>query len=157
MLRLPSVQKTYDEYYTGDPAFVQLDDNASADARAEHERKLKLARLTGNWSDLLVEPTAKPTKFGFRIIPSEMRRKLVDMIGASENARLSLEWIALCFRGAIVDVANLGDVRVAKVKHPEFGVIASTDICDLLDGIDPQIVNELGLRAWERSNVRDPT
>ncbi len=170
MLRPSSVQKPYDLFFSGDPALRQPPDLPSdataeqvtehAKALEEHRRTVELARKTSDWTALII-PGQAPTRFGFRVIPSELRRRLFDRLGRTDaegnaSASITLDWIQLAFRAALVDVTNLGDVQVKQVKH-ELGMLASPAITDVLDSIDPQIVNELGMIAWERSTMRDPT
>ena len=157
MIRLPSAQRTYDDYYSGDPSFVQLPANATDDEQAEHLRKWKIARQTGDIAPMLAGES-KPTRFGLRLIQSDPLRLLHDMLkrDSEGNVTIELKWISLVFRCAIVDVANLGDTKIKTTRHPDLGVIASTEICDTLDAIDPEIIGELGIRAWQKSNERDP-
>jgi hypothetical protein len=156
MLRLPSAQKTYDDFYSGDPALVQLGADASKAQHEERVRKLAIARKTGDWSEFRIEGQL-PTKFGMRLIGSEPLRKLRDL---HEKDGLTNVWAALCFRCALVDVTNLGDFSVRRSivdRYPELGAIATEDVCTVLDGIDPDIVNELGVAAFVRSSQRDPS
>lgn len=174
MLRLPSAQRTYDDYYSGDPAFAQMPAGATSEQATEWRRGWDTARKIGDFRPLLVAPDAQPTKFGMRLIPSESARKLGDLLRHNatkpgSNASLAIiseEWRALVFRCAIVDIAGFGDAKVRLVARPvhvagfgevDLGAIAASDIVTDLDLIDSAIVAELGMEAWIRTTQRDPS
>ena len=153
MIRPPSVVKSYDAWFSGDPAFVQLEDGASEDERAEHTRKWTVARETGAIGDLLV-PGAFPTKFVMRPLSGSVFRKILDRrVGGKIG---SAEQLALAFRCAVVSVENLGDVKVDRRGVEDYGEIATPAIVDALDAIDLSIVTELGSEAMRRAGEPSP-
>ena len=155
MLRLPSNQKEYDEYWSGDPAFIQPAD--SDDARIEHAAKIKRARETGDWSSLLIDGQ-QPTKFVMQPIDGDQWRWLVDESTRDDEHKMgpAVFW-QLMFRCACVSVKNLGvQVNDKPVRHPKLGAIAPIDIPNLLDKIDASIVTELAGAAFERARNLNP-
>lgn len=161
MLKPLSAQKPFDTYYSGDPAIFQLDATSTDEERAEYVHKYKLARQSGNWTGLIVDGQT-PTRFTFRIIPGDLRRKLYDRLPKDQDGNTtgdsSSEWWTLVFRCAITEIANCGELKVERVRDNDLGaVIATPDVTNALDEITPFIVNELGRYAWERSIVRDPS
>lgn len=151
--RLPSLQHNYDVFWSRDPAFVQLADDATDEQREEHARKWKIARQTGKYDDLLI-PGGNPTKFVIRPIPGRVVRKMVDRLLGEDMG--PLEHTALAFRVALVDVTNLGNEKVKLVDSDDYGKIADAEIADLLDRCAPGCVNEVGSYAWERATSIDP-
>ena len=79
MIRPPSNQKHYDEFWSEDEAFEQLPAEATAEARAAFGAKLTVAIETGDWSALRVAGASEPTKFIMRQIPGESFGKLADL------------------------------------------------------------------------------
>lgn len=157
MLRLPSNQKEYDTYWSGDPAFHQPAADASEEDRAEHAAKVKRAQETGDWSPLLIEGET-PTKFVMRPIDGNQWRWLVDESSRDDQFKMgaAIFW-SLMFRCAIVRVVNLGmKVSDTPVKHAKLGMIAPQDIPNLLDTIDASIVTELAGAAFERARNLNP-
>lgn len=148
MIRLPSNQHHYDEFWSGDEAFVQLVDNPLDGAREEHERRWRVARETGNYDELRVSG-AQPTKFTFRPLPTEVFRRLVDELAAGKIGTAQLLLIA--FRSALVDVVNLGDVKVKHVNDAQYGRLAGLEIAQLLDQAAPGCIAELADRVLERA------
>ena len=153
MIRPPSAVRHYDYYYTGDPAFVQLEDGATDEQKAEHAHKWQVARETGQIADLLI-PGASPTKFVLRPLPGSLFRKLYDRIAARQLGMA--EAAALAFRCAVMSVENLGDVQVKRRADADYGEIATSAIVDVLDAIDLGIVAELGDQVIERSRQASP-
>lgn len=167
MLRLPSNQRDYDDYWSGDPAFIQpspLPDNPTDEQTAEwkkafeeHAAKIKRARETGDWSPLLIEGQ-QPTKFVMQQIRGDQWRYLVDESTREDEHRMGpATFWQLMFRCACVSVKNLGiDVNDKPVKHRDLGLIAPADIPNLLDKIDASIVTELAGAAFERARNLNP-
>lgn len=157
-LRPPSLSKIYDEYYTGDPAFVQLPDDATAEQRKAYENQWRVARETGDYAALIV-PGKMPTGFRMRVIPGELFRFTLDRSasGALGDARLNAQVLRTAIRG----VSNLQDedgneidVELQDHPHPEMrehGQIATTKIVSVLDALDVRIVAELGERLIMRA------
>lgn len=148
-LRPPSNQTNRDDFWSADPAFVQLPENATDAQILEHANKWRVARETGNFGELLVEG-AQPTKFVMRPIPGNVMRKLIDQCAAGKLG--DYELAALAFRIVLVDVSNFGDTKVKFVNTEDYGRIASQHIVDELDACAPGSVTELGLVAIQRGN-----
>lgn len=167
MIRPPSNQKPYDEYWSGDPAFVQppqkpTDESDEARRKyvadlAEHAAKLKRARQTGDWSPLLIEGQ-QPTKFVMQPIRGAQWRWLVDESTREDEHRMGpAQFWSLMFRCACVSVKNLGvDLPDKPVRHKDLGLIAPADIPNALDTIDAAIVTELADAAFARAQNLDP-
>lgn len=147
MIRPPSNQNHYDMFWSGDPAFVQLDDNPTDAQKEEHTRKWRIARETGNYGGLLIEGM-QPTRFVVRPLPGDCNRKLIDRMFAGRIGGLELN--ALVFRAALVDVVGFGDFKV-KMVESEFGPIASHEITNALDESARGCVNELGIEILNRA------
>jgi len=142
MIKGPSNQKTYAEYYSGDPAFRQLVENANAAETKQYVADIERARDTGDWSHLLIEGQI-PTTFHVRPMPGEAWRELVSRIEARETA---VKLSALAFRACIQKIDNGGmDGPIKPELHPQLGQIATVAITNQLDAIDPGIVSEIGL------------
>ena len=155
MLRLPSNNKAYDTYWSGDPAFIQPDD--TDESRADHAAKVKRADETGDWSPLLIDGQ-EPTKFVMQPIKGDQWRWLVDESTREDEHKLGpAKFWSLMFRCACVSVKNLGiTVPDKPVRHPDLGMIAPVDIPNTLDTIDSSIVVELASRAFARAQNLNP-
>jgi hypothetical protein len=155
-VRAPSNQKPYDDFWSGDSAFIQPAEDA--ESIAAHSVKVKRSRETGDWSELVV-PGRTPTKFVMQAIKGEQIRWIYDRNRCSDAAKemgTAIAW-ALCFRCAIVEVVNLPiEFKVTFVDDPNLGRIADTNIVNLLDAADPSIVTELGLAAFVRARTLNP-
>jgi hypothetical protein len=170
MLRAASQQRQYDEFYSGDPAFVQPPpappEGAADDVVAAHKahleeytHKLEVARERSDWTEMLAGASDSPTKFVMRQLPGDVFRRLFDLL----ESRAVRGGIAnhLIVRCALVQIVNAGDLRVKLAPHemPELralGPIASADITNALDAVDFGIVNELAARVLERLGGPSP-
>jgi hypothetical protein len=153
VIRLPSLQRAVDCYYSGDPAFIQLADDASESDRAEHARKWKVARETGNYSALIVEGQ-QATKFAMQPVNRTVWRAFVDrVLYPTESPRRigPITTPSLVFRLSVCSVSGL-DVHVKRRAHREWDgwEMAEEEIVQVLDSIDPRIVTELGDLAFAR-------
>lgn len=167
MIRPPSNQKTYDEFWSGDPAFVQPPAEPAEDADDatikkyreavdDHVRKLKHARATGDWSALLAGAD-QPTRFVMRPLPGHLFRMITDLVTSERIG--PAETNGLILRAALVGVVNLGDVEVdhkTDSTYPKLGKIATVDVPNLLDRIDIGIVAELATSIRERAMSPSP-
>lgn len=142
MLKPASLQHAFDLWFSGDPAFRPIDDEK------ERTRLMAQARETGDLSSILVEGE-RPTFFKCRPLRSSVFRKLVDKVTAGKIGQV--EASAIAFRSALVGVQNLGDVEIKMIRDDEFGEMAKADIVDMLDGINPAIVSELGAILIDRA------
>ena len=159
-LRPPSLQRQRDDFYSGDPAFLQpprrgdfSDDKLYDDAASEHARKVKLARETGNWGDLLLAGET-PTTFVMQPIDSEVFRTLVDDLQAADIGNALA--IQISFRAALVDIKNFGSFTMRFEMHERYGKLAHRDIANAFDGSDPRVITELGHAAFERARSVPP-
>ncbi len=155
-LRPPCLQKTYDEFYSGDPAFEIPEPGATDEQRGEYARRVTVARETNGWAALL-KPGGNPTKFVMRPIPGDVFRRVVDAFQAGKFGSLTAQHI--CFRAAIVSVVNLDDgtdEKIVPVSLDGIGQVASPQIANRLDALDPTIVAELGDEAFRRAQALAP-
>ncbi len=153
-LRPSSLQKNYDDFYSGDPAFVQAPEDDGTDATKElikaHAERIRIARETSNWQPLLVEG-GNPTKFTMRPLPGSVFRAIVDRLESKATGPAAGQ--ALLVRAALRGVTNLEDNQVEKVELVNvFGIdgVASVAIVDKLDACDPGIIRELGDEVYRR-------
>lgn len=151
-VRKPSYQHEFDLFWSGDDAIVQLPKGASKKRQEEHARKLRIARETGDWAPILVAG-AQPTRFKCRPVAGNHFRRLLDrnLAGAIGEG----ECRALLLRMSLVDVVNLpgpdGEPFAVSLGASEYGQIASTEVIDYLDSINPGIVSELGVVLFLRA------
>lgn len=162
-IRTRSLQHEYDEFWTGDEAFqqppkepdVSREKNPPAweahdKALAEWQRRVRVARETGNWEALRIDGAPDPTRFVLKPIPGNLFRKLVDDV--TNGAIGGTEAMTLMLQLALVDVVNLEGVKdVGRTKHPRYGDMATVQVPNLLDKIDPTIVGELGSAIRDRA------
>jgi hypothetical protein len=157
-IRLPSYQKPRDDFWSGDPAFTKpnMDDD---EAVAAHIAKIKRARDTGDWNEILI-PGKIPTKFVMQPIKGEQWRWIYDRNRCSDAEKEMGDAVSLafCFRCSVVEIANTGidGFKLEFVDHPHLGRIASADIVNMLDASDRSIVTELGLVASMKARDISP-
>jgi len=155
MLKPPSLQKQWDEFWSGDPAFQPRPGKGASDKDKEaYLKKLEVARDTGNWSEFAIEGL-NPTKFTMKQVPGTLLRKLVDRFttGAIGPAELA----SLLFRAAIIEIENLGfDHKIKRVQVADYGALADQETVDMLDAIDVDIVTELGIVIRQRAEGASP-
>lgn len=156
--RPPSTFKPYDEYWSGDPAFVQApsgEDEATRELQKEHYAKVRRARETGQWGELRIADK-QPTKFIMKSLRGEAMRWINDQRQISDPAKAlgDTALTSIAFRAALVKIENLGfDFKLEFEDHPGLGTIATRGIVDFLDGVDPSIVTELGMVALWRAQL----
>lgn len=143
MIRPPSNQTSYDEFWSGDPAFAQPPD----------QEKHKRARETGDYSAVLLEG-AMPTKFVMAPLKGSQHRWIADQVAAGAIGAAQAHQLA--FRCALQEVVNFGDVTVKKTMHEKLGQIATSEVPDLLDAISTAIVSEIGDRVFARAQGLSP-
>jgi hypothetical protein len=155
-LRPPSLQRDYDEYYSGDPAFVQPPDDATKEQLEAHADRIRVARETGDWRPLLIDGQ-NPTTFVMKPLDGHIYRAIMDKIQSGEIGLASAP--AFFFRAAIRKIVNLDgptDTTFKFVNVAGVGSIAPVDIADKLDAIDKSIVVELGDRIFSRAQAPAP-
>jgi len=138
--RPPSNQRTYDAFWSGDPAFVQ-------GTGPEHAAKIARARETGDWSQLLIAGLT-PTKFVMRHIPVQIKHRILDQYRADKIGDLELDDILV--RVACIEVVDLGDFRWSPVLDDRWGSIASPELTELLDEVAPRAIGELAVQVYNR-------
>lgn len=114
MIKAPSLQNEYSLIFSGDPALVLPDDET------ERERVLRVARITGQWGDLIA-PGQQPTVFHFRNLEQSDIAWLEGEHGHStEQGRPlgSQEYLTLAVRLALRSVDGFGS---HKVEHKPVG------------------------------------
>lgn len=156
VIRPPSLVRKYDAFYSGDPAFKQLDADASDEARKAHEHAWKVARETGDHSPLL-SGDGQPTKFVMQPIGSESFAMLIDMIRSRSIGQN--EMASLAFRLALIDVVNFGDVKIERSTH-KIGSLASLawlDASGLPASESLKIIDELGDVAIRKAQGLSPS
>lgn len=159
MIRPPSLTKTRDDFFSGDPAFIQppprgdLSEEEHAKAVAEYETKIRNAKETGNWSDVLV-PGAVPTKFVLEHVDRNVWRSILDRgaLPADSDRRIGTgAAMALLFRLALKDIVGF-DLKVERAPDPKWDgwVMAQPDVINVLDRIDTGIVAEIAAGIYTR-------
>lgn len=157
MIRPPSVQRTYQAFFSGDPAIVQLPADATDDQRKEHAHRLKVALETGDWGPIL-SGEGDPTRFTLRFVPGDIFEKIIDRAILPNDSQLRIgprEYGTLLVRAALIEVSNAGDLQIKFDKHPWLGRIASAETVNELYAIDRRIIGELAEYVQERQTL-DP-
>lgn len=185
MLNAPrSLFKPYDEFYSGDPAFVQPppepSEGASPEAIAKYKEAVeqlharrRVARETSDWSGLLVDPSARPTRFTFKPLSSDVLAALDDYANGPGGQLFGMTVSLLAVRAALVKVTHFVHPETGddwKVTHapdrrwPLLGPIANVEVCDAIwqtttdDGkhIGVRIIGELYGALMLRANGLHP-
>jgi hypothetical protein len=151
--RPPSTQRTYDEFWSGDPAFEQAPENATEKQLAEHAKRIEACRDHAKWDSMLVEG-GSPTKFVMAPVDRNIWREICDrgQLPASSERRIGDHMLAaLLFRLALTKIENLDGVEVKRTRDAKWGwVMAQAEIVTILDEYNPGIVGELGSAVYER-------
>lgn len=158
MIRPPSLSKSWDEFWTGDPAFIQPPGVPAKDATEEQRSeyateidlyltKIKAAKETGNWAEVLV-PGAVPTKFVLQPVDRNIWREILDRgaLPADCSRRIGiLTAVALLFRLSLKSISGF-DKKVERAPDPQWDgwIMAQPEIVNALDEIDDKIVSEIG-------------
>lgn len=114
MIKVPSLQSEYSLIFSADPA-LSLPDDAE-----ERDRVLRIARQTGNWTNL-VTPGQVPTVFHFRNLEhTDIAWLDGEQQNSSEHNRPlgTIEYLTLAVRLALRSVENFG---THKVDHKPLG------------------------------------
>jgi hypothetical protein len=128
MIKGPSNQKPYEAVWTGDGAFIQLPKDATEEQQEEHARKWEVARETNDYSALRLEGADDPTVFALRHLTAD---QLTYLHGATKAGTLTpVESTVLAFRAALLDVRNVGKVKIGRIHHKRLGEIATLDFFD---------------------------
>jgi len=158
MIKPPSSQKQYDEFFSEDAAFRQLNEGASKEEIEEYNHARTVAWETGDWTAMRVQGAGEPTKFIVRPIPGEAFAKLADMATAGRIG--DLELYTLAFRIALVAVLNLeGAAKVSFVEDERFGRIASLSFladAGITGALAVRVLREIGSRVLQRAGTFSP-
>jgi hypothetical protein len=169
--RLPSYQHEYTEHWSYDSALVRRPttppDEAGAESKAAHEkavedyeRKLRIARETGNWQPLILDGQS-PTPFVMGQVDRNIWRAIRDRLNLRPG---SPGWIgidvgvALLFRLAIQRIVGL-DLEVSRRADSrwEGWTMAQPELVSDLDTkYHPGIVTELGDQVFVRLRGLSP-
>jgi hypothetical protein len=146
VIKPPSLQQPYHLVYSGDPAL------SLPEAEDERARVLQVARETGRWDDLVMagqQPTlflVKPlTGTAFNYWCGEVQRR-----GLIER-----EAAALALRLALLEVTNLGDLKVKPIGVDGFKLapVESVDAIYAAAGSEgAACIMELGAHIIERAS-----
>lgn len=163
--RLPSNQKPYDLYWTGDPALLQPPTEPAEDAdstvkarysrdKADYDLKLKLAYERGQWDELVI-PGRAPTKFVMHPVRGTLIRRLADRMLGGRIGKAEMKQLA--FRMAVESIENCDEFELGEpIVDREYGAMAAESVADFLDGIDLDIVTELGGIVIKRAQESSP-
>lgn len=172
MIRPPSIQKQYDEFFAGDPAFVQRPSKPEGTAATElaikewekaaedYDAKLRTARETGDWSALRVNATEQPTKFVMQIVSSDVYRHAIDMLSAEQIGRAT--FVALLVRACCTSIHEIAGIVERDFKpaidpmYPRLGKLAPQSLIEKLDQADISIVGELAAGIQRRLEGLSP-
>lgn len=155
MIKPPSNQKTYDAFYSGDPAIIQLPDEASDEQKKDRDDRIKRARETGLWDDVIAGGE-QPTVFTFKQLTAAQTGHLHDIMG---NPRRQFEALMLAFCLALVDVKHLGEAGKPTFVNAELGRMATTQFLDkagCTGELGAAIIVELGSYVLERARAANP-
>lgn len=144
----PSTYKPHAVWFSRDPAFA-----SPAVPDDEWARKVSQARETGDLGPILIEGQS-PTLFSVVPMPAETLRRVIDRmqsdrIGAAEVA-------AIVFRACVTSVANFDGYEVKRTRDADYGPLATSDLVQRLDEIDPAIVGELGNYLFGKATNPSP-
>lgn len=156
MNRLPSLQKDYSDFSDRDAALVQLPKGATKAQKTERERLHKLARDTGDWSEITSQGQTV-TRYRFRQLTAD---EFLVLMAMRERNEPSPHVLSIAFRLALVDVEPLPDgVAVEHIDDPKLGRIALTSFFEglgFLPGKAANVILELGGRVLARAREPDP-
>jgi hypothetical protein len=166
VIKPPSLIREYTWIWSRDPALNSPPPDASDEDKKEWERKLKIARETGQW-DALISPGQSPTRFSLRLIPGDDWRKYIDEYRNQGVAAMTALAVRLALRG-VHDLTDTDgkEVKVKLEPASGFGKIASPDIINALDAVwlaitevdptAPNIVGEMANAISDRQNGPSP-
>lgn len=169
MIRQPSLQRPYSDFYSGDPAVIPrplpppLD--ASDDERAlfkrnfdEYRTKITVAKETGNWTEVAV-PGQSITSFLMGHVDRTIWRSIVDRQALpDDNARYigPATMLQILVRLSVQSI-NGWDFKIERHVDSDWGwAMAQPELIQTLDNIDPKIVAELGGGVFRRLQTIHP-
>jgi hypothetical protein len=152
MIKPPSLVREYDLVWSQDPALDapvrehEESDDAWNERNAAWEKRLNVARETGDWSGVL-KPGQQPTVFQCRRIRTDYWRRLQAEFGESGVIEATLTAVRL----AVYGIANFGAVKIEREKgHPRYDdQLLAISVCDLLREF-PGLIEELASAVISR-------
>jgi hypothetical protein len=152
-LRPPSLVRDYDDFFSRDPAIVAAPKEPKD--RPAWEAKLQSARETGIWTDVVM-PGEMPARFRMKQLAGDVLREILDANDAGRVRTNKASQIA--FRAAFQGIVDpqLVDLEPKFEQTERFGKLATVDVANYFDAIDPAIVTELGLEALRRARDLSP-
>lgn len=145
----PSLQHRHALVWSGDPALATPPDGADEATQKAWEARLRVARETGKWDDVL-RPGELPTWFYVQPIRGTTLRLLADDATSGRIGPASM-W-SLCFRLGIKAIENPA-IAFTQESDARLGPIAPSSVVDDLDALNPGIVAELGAALFNRAGV----
>lgn len=168
-IRLPSLQRAYDDFWSLDPSIIPPPAEPLATASAEdweaykkavEERiaKIRAAKETGRLDEVLV-PGGIPTKFVMGQVDRNVWRAIADRAQLPSDNKQFIgvnQLSSLLFRLALQSIVGL-DIKVSRYVDPEWGwEMAASEVVTLLDLASPSIVGELSGGVWRRLTEISP-
>jgi hypothetical protein len=148
MIRPPSLQKPFDLVSALDQALDRPErGDAQSDADWEAvekgwEERLRVARETGQWADL-IRPGHAPTTFTVKPLAGSVLRLLQDDINAGRIG--GQEAHGLVVRLCLQSIGNAPEpFKIELEGHGRYGKLAKASLVDYLDSINPVLILELG-------------
>ena len=154
----PSTYKPHALWFSKDDAFAfpvrgAEDDAAWAAISTEWARKVSQARETGDLTPILIEGQT-PTLFSVTPMPAATLRKVIDRFGAGHIG--PAEMASIVFRACVTSISNFGAYEIKTTRDPDYGRMATADLVQILDEINPAIVGEIGGYIFERATNPSP-
>jgi hypothetical protein len=159
MIAVPSLQNSYDDFWSGDDAILQPPASQETTPVAERQKAMqdyvvaiRVARETGDWNAIM-SGRGEPTRFRFRQISGDVARKLTDIARTGKASETN----ALVFRCALLEIVGAAGFPSFKTAvdrdYIALGPIAPVAVTNLLDAVSPEIVNELAACVVSRINL----
>lgn len=152
MIRRASLQDAVEYISDLDDALDRPAPGKGAKADAAHatfNHKLAVARDRGDYAEVL-RPDGQPTRFLVKTLPPLVVRRIADDLAGGKVG--NLEWLALVFCCALEDVVGPG----FDVKHTMTDRYGRRALDSVLVGLPTDVVNEVAMFAWKRSQAIDP-
>ncbi len=147
MIQLPpSLQHPHPVVFSRDSALARPSDD-DPEALKKWEKAFEVARETGKYADVLIAGE-EPTLFYVKPLAGSTARRLVDDRQAGRLGGMA--FTALVFRLCIRSIAN-PTIEVKPSVDARYGAIADEEVTDVLDRLNPVIVNEIGSYCFERA------
>ena len=144
-----SLQHDFTVVLVTDPA-VALPPDGDEAARAAFAQAWQVARDSGDYTPVLT-PGAVPVKWGCRLIPTKVLRRLNDRLTATGTSNWigAEEGAAIAVQLGLVSVVGR-DLKFTYANDPTWGRIVSDETIGKMKPIE---VTELGNHLFERSHA----